>query len=236
MQKKVRVEVTKTLNLLPAVTCPYCGNKTMMKNVLEKSVYDEELDHLGEVVGIAPFWDKFQFLECTTCIKTHVRHAEYNDWMEENQEMPLFKTIFPEQKSKVANLPDKIDKEFAAAIAVKNINSNSFGVLIGRTLEAIMDDKDAIKSQALPMRIADLTKRQIISQEIGDVARDMNALRKFGAHHDVGDLNSRDIDVLHDLTILLLEYLYDMPTRINLLKSKNSKAIVPKEKKGQDNI
>ena len=54
-----------------------------------------------------------------------------------------YKVLYPLGKKVLRGLPTKINAEYQAAQKVRNIDANAFGVLLGRVLDLVCEDRNA---------------------------------------------------------------------------------------------
>jgi hypothetical protein len=111
----------------------------------------------------------------------------------------------------------------------KNISPNAYGVLLGRVLELVCEDRQA-KGDSLHKKLQDLSTRGEIPTKLVDVARSLKDLRNVGAHASLGNLTADEVPILEDLTRAILEYVYGAPAlaeaavkRLNTLRRRSKK-------------
>lgn len=115
--------------------CLHCGNEAPMKIVAKYE--DIEPQPEGEEWS----WVEgpcYELLKCPACEKVELRtyHFHSSDHGE-----PTFTTLYPAASKGPLGLPLKIQKEYEAALKVKNVSPNAYGVLMGRVLEMVCVDK-----------------------------------------------------------------------------------------------
>ena len=93
---------------------------------------------------------------------------------------------------------------------VRRVSPNAFAVLLGRVLDQICTDHQA-KGKDLHHRIEALAKSGKLPEPLKEVAHGLKKLRNFGAHGNLGDLDSKDAPLLESLCRALLMYLYTVP-------------------------
>jgi len=111
---------------------------------------------------------------------------------------------------------------------VKAVDSNAFGVLIGRTIEMVCVDRDA-SGRFLSDKLTSLAKKGEIPDKLVRVASVLNKLRNVGAHAELGELTTDEVPILDDLCRALLDYVYTAPflaqkaeDALNALKAKGN--------------
>src|SRR6266704_4818914 len=121
--------------------CGHCRNKTSLVSRGEyehkKRVWDIEKE---KYVTRTISWEVF---ECVTCSKPTLIE---DDMVLDSADLPELLNeivLYPSVDTPLTNLPEKIEKAYAAAIKVKNIEPNACAVLVGRTLEAACNHEEA---------------------------------------------------------------------------------------------
>ena len=114
-------------------------------------------------------------------------------------------------------LPPKVMSSYQAAVKVRAIEPNAYGVLLGRVLEVLCEDRKA-NGDTLYKKLEDLGNRGEIPQPLVEMAQSLRQLRNVGAHASLGELTAKEIPFLDDLCRAILEYVYDAPDLI--LKAK----------------
>ena len=106
-------------------------------------------------------------------------------------------------------LPATLQQEFEAALRVRSASPNAYGVLLGRLLELVCDDRGAEKGK-LSARLKDLSEQGEIPNKLVEMAA-LQELRNVGAHASVGELTTTEVPILDSLCRALLEYVYSAP-------------------------
>lgn len=126
-------------------------------------------------------------------------------------------------------LPARVQQSYEAALKVRRIDANAFGVLLGRVLEIVCEDRAAARSD-LYAKLQDLAEKKEIPEKLVDVAHSLRKLRNVGAHAALGELTPAEVPILEDLTRAILEYVYTAPflatlavSRIEQLRQARSK-------------
>jgi len=137
-----------------------------------------------------------------------------------------FAILYPKAEKGLRGLPANIDKGYQAAQKVRNIDANAYGVLLGRVLDFVCEDRQAT-GDTLDKKLKSLAKNGEIPSKLVDVAAGIRKLRNIGAHANLGELTEAELPVLDDLTRAILEYVYSAPhlateaeARLASLKSK----------------
>lgn len=197
------------------VGCPHCSNKGTM-DVLN----NYGIDIFNEEGALTAGSDNFQFLRCQNCEEFHVRYYFFHEQMENYGEDPSFDVIYPKPKNKVRHLPPEISRLIEKAEAVKHIDYGFFAIAVGRTLEAVFQSYK-VKSKTLDGQIKELKDKGILPDQIAAIAMGIKSFRNLGAHYKEGEVSKADAEMIHDLVILILEYLYEVPGRIKSLENRS---------------
>src|SRR6266852_2433719 len=113
--------------------CKHCGNKAPMKRAAQ---YARTVTHFEEETGQT--WDEsdcYELLECPACGKVELRSYGWSNLMEPSD--VVYQTLYPVSSRIPLGLPKPIQKEYEAALQVKSISPNAYGVLMGRVLEMV---------------------------------------------------------------------------------------------------
>lgn len=159
------------------LTCPHCGNKTLMKllNQYEK-VTMHELDYNEEAV----YHDIFEVFECPVCSGFHLYHTHWNteDAYYEDYDVYEYGTVLYPQMEKVNlnGLPKIIRKAYESALNVKNIDNTVCAIALRRTLEMVCKDQGAVNGK-LHQKLNQLQQKGILPPLMGDISK---VIKDFG--------------------------------------------------------
>ena len=92
-----------------------------------------------------------------------------------------YKVLYPLGKKVLRGLPTKIDAEYQAAQKVRNIDANAFGVLLGRVLDLVCEDRNA-PGETLDQKLKTIAENNEIPLKLVAVAAGIQKLRNIGAH------------------------------------------------------
>ena len=166
-------------------------------------------------------WDEgeiYQLIECPACNNVLLREGYWHSELYADTG-PNYELRYPQTKDSIVGLPENISKSYEAAIKVKNIDSNAFAVLLGRVLDLICIDKNA-EGDSLFERLKDLATKNIMPEQLADMAHQLRQLRNIGAHANLGELTRSEIPILEALNRAILEYVYSAPTLIESVQEK----------------
>jgi hypothetical protein len=157
-------------------------------------------------------WERakvFELVVCPACYGVILRTYWWQEGVE--SEADIFPEIlYPGETRVPFGLPTRVQKAFLSAQKVKPIDSNAFGVLIGRVVEEVCADRNA-KGSTLADKLKDLAGRKEIPEKLVGVADGLRNFRNLGAHAELGELTPEEVPIVEDLCRALLDYLYTSP-------------------------
>ncbi len=119
----------------------------------------------------------------------------------------------------MAGLPPEVERAYKAAQEVKRIDVNAFGVLLGRVLDKVCEDRGAT-GDSLAKRLQDLAARGEVPEHLVDMAHQLRQLRNVGAHANLGELTAGDVPILDGLIRAVLEYVYSAPAFVRQVEQR----------------
>lgn len=199
--------------------CGHCGNYAPMKIGADfsaiKQVYDEDINVSYREGCI------YEILECPSCLKINLG-ARYFNQIENDAFPSSLEILYPLNDQIPVGLPESIEKVYMAAIKVSQIDANAYGVLSGRLLEMICEDRKA-NGKNLSSRLEDLSKKGEIPPNLLGVANGLRNLRNVGAHAVLGELTQDEVPIVNSLTKAILEYVYSAPRLAHIAEEKFNK-------------
>jgi hypothetical protein len=186
--------------------CGHCGNTGPMEIASCYSQVEEREDDQNNFTWECG--DVYEILLCPACRRIILRTYFYQEGMEGEDIAPDI--LYPISKGTLLGLPNKVEKAYTAALKVRSIDVNAYGVLIGRVLEIVCEDRSA-KGKNLNEKLKDLSDKGEIPIKLVDVAASLRQLRNVGAHATLGELTEKEIPLLDDLCRAILEYVYSAP-------------------------
>lgn len=158
-----------------------------------------------------------ELMICPACEGVTLRRYHWHDHFDPND--IDIEVVYPVVASAVPiGLPPAILQEFEVALRVQSVSPNAYGVLLGRLLELICDDRGAEKG-SLGARLKELSIRGEIPNQLVQVAEKLQELRHVGAHAWVGELSPADVPILDSLCRAILEYVYSAPYLVEQAQS-----------------
>lgn len=86
----------------------------------------------------------YQILLCPACNNITLRKCYWHSLRFDPDAPVNFETLYPSLDLDPAGLPAKIQRAYDEAKRIRNIDANAYGVLLGRLIELVCDDRNAI--------------------------------------------------------------------------------------------
>lgn len=188
--------------------CEHCANTAPMEIVAEYSGVKSYDDHPRSDVS----WDEgtvYELMLCPACQRVSLRSYYWHDQAMDPPDIE-YKTLFPTRSELPVGLPDPIARAYDAAQKVRNVDANAYGVLLGRLLELVCQDRKA-KGKFLADKLKDLALRGEIPGKLVGVANGLRNLRNVGAHPTLGELTPAELPIMDKLSRAILEFVYSAP-------------------------
>ena len=198
-------------NFTKPIKCGHCGNVTPMRSVAH--YFKPLAEHPGDDAGHG-----YNILLCPACESLCFAEYFWYDGMETDADVS-FRLLYPREEGMPLGLPIEIQRTFTAALKVKSIDTNAFGVLLGRVLEKVCEDRKA-HGNSLDEKLSDLAKKNEIPTNLVEVAHSLRKLRNIGAHASLGELTGKEVPILESLSRAILEYVYTAPHLATLAKER----------------
>jgi hypothetical protein len=187
------------------VTCGYCGNYAQMKELGHGADTETYTTEIGPPVEQGTYYD---VLKCLKCGNINIGSYIWSDYME-MEDFTGYTMIYPQTKELPNGLPDNIYKAYTDAEKVKQIAPVAYGLLLGRILEMICQEKKA-KGRTLQNWLDDLKSRGEIPDKLVKVASILRGYRNLSAHAGI-DIGLNEIPLVKALCDALMEYIYGAP-------------------------
>lgn len=187
--------------------CEHCANSAPMEIVADHSgvrSYDDPHSNSSWEAG-----NVYELLRCPACDGVTLRSYYWHDMAMDPSEIE-FTTLYPSGVDRPVGLPDSLARAFDAAQKVRNIDANAYGVLLGRVLELVCQDRNAT-GKYLADKLGDLASKGEIPDKLVGVANGLKDLRNVGAHPTLGELTGAELPILDRLCRAILEYVYSAP-------------------------
>jgi hypothetical protein len=189
------------------IKCGHCQNEAPMEIVAMYSGVQEYSDDRSDMS-----WEAgrvYELNKCPACDLITLRAYIWHSGSMDGSDIE-YVVLYPSQEKLLRGLPKMIDKDYRAAQKVRSISANAYGVLVGRLLDSVCEDRNA-SGKTLDERLRILADKGVIPSGLVEVATGIRKLRNIGAHGDLGELTEAEVPVLDDLTRAILEYVYSAP-------------------------
>ncbi len=211
----------KEKSLTENIKCGHCQNTAPM-TVETKYIHnevDEPSSEEYDYYSPAEAHTGFELCTCPVCKGVTLRSYFWHDAMD--PEDVSYDILYPSVERIQKGLPPKVRKAYEAAQKVRNIDPNAYGVLLGRVLDIVCEDREA-SGDTLDKRLKNLAEKGEIPEKLVAVAAGVRKLRNIGAHADLGELTEEELPVLNDLTRAILDYVYSAPYLASIAASRLS--------------
>ncbi len=197
--------MSKVISYSEKLECLHCHNVAPMRVVGSVGdTVEQDMDNGPPVQhGIV-----YEVLSCPKCEQATIRSGRWNDSMESDDWRGT--VIYPSQRPQILGLPPAVEQEFRAAEMVSQVSPNAYAVLLGRVLDVVCQDRNAV-GDTLHKQLIDLAAKQEIPRNLADLAHKLRQLRNVGAHASLGTLSADEVPVLEALCRAVLEYVYAAP-------------------------
>ncbi len=208
---------SKKIEFTEPMKCGHCSNFAPMIKGATYSTVEPILDEEDD----APHDEGYiyQILDCPSCHKITLSKDYYHEMFDAFEELPAVEILYPVDDKVPLGLPKMIKRAYEASLKVRHIDANAFGVLVGRVLEMVCENRNA-KGQDLNAKLADLASKGEIPNNLVGVAGGLRNLRNVGAHAGLGELTEEEVPILNSLAKAILEYVYSAPHLAQLAQNK----------------
>ena len=187
-------------------TCGHCKNSAPMEIVRD---FSQVASHEDPRSGYE--WEAgevFELLLCPACRSISLRSYFWHDAMDPSE--VKFRLLHPVEAKSIAGLPQNLQGAYEEAQRVRAVAPNAYGVLLGRLLELVCEDREAT-GDTLHRRLQHLASIGEIPEKLVRVADGIRNLRNLGAHAGYAELTAAEIPILDDLCRAILGYVYEAP-------------------------
>lgn len=197
------------------LTCPHCGNKTLMK-LLHK--YEKETAIPMKHDELFHASDTFEVFECPVCEGFQLFHIHMNSEESYPQDYNPYEdgeVLYPaNERLNLSSLPQSIRSAYESALKVQNIDNTICIIALRRTFEMVCKDNGAIKGQ-LHQKLNELQQREILPPLMGDISKVIKDFGNMAAHGDPVIFDRYLVEGMFRFTNKILEYIYILPKEMN---------------------
>ncbi|MBP1970022.1 putative RNA-binding Zn-ribbon protein involved in translation (DUF1610 family) [Virgibacillus natechei] len=192
------------------LTCPHCGNKTLMKTLNSYVKGTETPMGYDELFQAT---DTFEVFECPVCegfhlFHTHMNSEDYHHYPADYDPYEDGEVLYPaSEKVKLNGLPSSIKSAYESALKVQNIDDTVCTIALRRTLEMVCKDKGAVRG-SLYDKLNELQEQGILPPLMGDISKVIKDFGNMAAHGDPVTFNKYMVESMFRFTNKILEYIY----------------------------
>lgn len=201
------------------LTCPHCGNKTLMK-LLEELKKDTSAPMMDSDDWFQAT-DTFKLFECPVCEEFHLFHVHMNSEEPYPVDYDPYedgKVLYPiSEKVKLHRLPSNIRSAYESALKVQNIDNTVCVMALRRTLEMVCKDKGAVNGQ-LHQKLNELQQKGTLPPLMGDISKVIKDFGNMAAHGDPVTFNKHMVESMFRFTNKILEYVYILPKEMKSVR------------------
>ncbi len=199
--------------LSQTISCGHCSNISAMESI--GHVFIEAIIEEYPHIDAGTYYD---VLTCPSCKNENIVKYYWADYLESEEDL-TYEFLYPIKTNIPMGLPIEIKKGFIAAQTVKFIDASAYALLIRRLLELICFDRNA-NGEKLYQKLEDLVSKNEIPEKLVKIADGLRLFGNIGAHEKDGTLSEKELPILTDMIISILEYIYSAPYLASMAESK----------------
>ncbi len=190
--------------------CSHCGNRATQRliNVQRFLTYGFRADGTREDHD---YISAYYIAVCETCSKILLYLDEFNDFGEES--FVNASLVWPEPRILHHSIPKHVRSCYEEADRIRHFAPNAFAGQIGRALEAMCDDRGAVKGK-LQDRLQELADRKEIPPVLAEMTHVLRHQRNIGAHADDDSVKPGHVHIIDDFFRVIVEYVYVVPSKL----------------------
>jgi len=200
--------------------CSHCGNVALQILAHEHSAL-LLFDTVGEDNLVEDF--DFQTYICSTCKGLNLYggfriEKERNDFSEYPSLYPVGSSLLPPSYlvPRRELIPRKLITMYQEIWHLKRRTPVAFVAQIRRALELICDEQNA-NGVNLASKLQSLTRKGVFPGYIGDLTDLLRLIGNIGAHDSTSFISVWDAESIDDFFRLLVEYVYVLPAKIEIV-------------------
>jgi hypothetical protein len=209
--------------------CPHCGNVAPQRLVYEHETHVKDIDTAGNVMAAEP--ETYYLALCETCNGPLLYFLDelypenepayipgVEDELDEEPDPFYYAARVWPSHGAPAGLPEAVKAAYIEALRIKAVSPQLFAVQIRRTLEALCNDRAAVKGR-LEKRLKDLSVKGEIPPKLAEMSDVLRVLGNAGAHDLEKKLSQHDANVIDRFFRSIVEYVYVAPHSLNRYRS-----------------
>jgi hypothetical protein len=181
-------------------------NKTAFKR---RGAYSHEDHSPNEYTVEVTEW---VLLECQSCSMPALQQNTLQAGLLMKEAPRTTAIIYPLSRFSLMGIPSSIEKQYQAALKVRNVEPSACAVLAGRTLEAICIYEKA-GGKTLAEKLTYLASTGRIPDTLAHMTHQLRQIRSMGAHDTEKHITEEDIPIILGFLEAILEYLYVAPAK-----------------------
>lgn len=205
--------------------CNHCGNVTS-----QTLVHRHSAPMLFDTIKGKHIFEEFVFesFVCSTCQGLNL----IGGFVIENGKTGNFPELYPTGSSLTPApylvpggelIPAKLTEMYSQTWPLKKTNPIAFVAQIRRALEYICRDQGAT-GQNLAWKLQNLVQKGVFPGHIGDVTDLLRLIGNIGSHDSQVEVTVWDAESIDDFFRLLVEYVYVIPAKIEIVRQLAAKA------------
>jgi hypothetical protein len=200
------------------ITCLHCGNQTQMEavaNYKKTEQFEDMWEEITYTLFLCPVC-KNVTLEKKSLFSediVHVAHLDEYEQHEEIEKATRVEYIYPHNSVEGDYIPKNVKQAFEAALRVRNIDAAICAIAIRRTLEMMCKEKGETGRNLYTM-LKNLSEKGILPPILNDMASVLRELGNTAAHADDAEFNQDLVPSMIEFTKIILDYVYNLPKRI----------------------
>lgn len=197
--------------------CPHCGNRSPQPRSHSVSCGDDD------------YRTAYHLAQCSTCDE-FVLYAEHEQ--ERGCYPPGYEPgthddshrVWPVEDRLSRHLPRRAIPHYQEAEAVRQRAPNSYANAIGRALEAVCKDRQAV-GRDLAAKLQDLVAKGVLPSVLSEMADTVRAFRNLGSHEDDADgVTADDVEAIDAFFRAVVEYVYVAPAKLETVRKRLGKS------------
>jgi hypothetical protein len=198
--------------------CPHCGNSAP-QTLLFRHQYTT-VGYSGDGIKDEGPPSTYYAAECGTCGDLLLYHSFGDEHSEHSYSDADL--MYPKSVDLPTSVPDTVRACYAEAGRIQNAAPNAYAVMIRRALEALCDDRGAIKG-SLIRRLANLVSKGEIPPTLAEMTTVLRLLGNVGAHDTSQSVTVPQTWSMDEFFRAVIEYVYVAPSRLAKFKSELEK-------------
>jgi hypothetical protein len=194
--------------------CPHCGNVSTHRLFYEYEATAKEYDRrsgLREDTKIT-YW--YCLAVCETCDLAILYYFDgEGSYDPDGSDLQNARIVWPVVFDLSDAVPDGVRRSYLEAARIRQIAPTAYAVQIRRSLEAICDDRGAVRG-TLQKRLQDLAFKNQIPPVLAEMSEIVRVLGNIGAHANEHQISAYDAQVIDEFFRSIVEYVYEAPKRI----------------------